>query len=500
GDGGAVSPAAIHAASTVGAGVVRGAAAYRRPKPPGAGNGSEKVRLEVCGEKDKTGAPDLDREKMFVFDRKEPFQNVLNTCREKLHIEAEAKGAALLGGGEEVVDWLSDLSWVPNGALVLISCTRSPPAQNPAAASVVDTTAGAGDEAEQQQQQQAEEDEEEALALAARDRIRESYRARAQKRQSGAAGRGGRSEEFDEKVGKRMMDERREVENTKRSRKIMAQRRMLPAYRQREDIVETIRNNQAVVLSGETGCGKTTQVPQFVLDSFIDRGKGGKCNIICTQPRRISAVGVAERVATERCEGVGGTVGYQIRLESRVGPSTRLTFCTAGILLRRLTSDDTLAGVSHVMVDEVHERDLNTDFLLVILRDLLLKRPDLRLVLMSATLQATYMEDVIRIVRGAKAPTVMPRVSTGAGVVGGRVKSRGNRGAQQANPSGRGPGGRAQAAAAATAPAPAAPAEVVDGDDNNAISVSPSCEDKLDYDIMVGLVDHIMKTESRVEK
>ncbi|CAN0293282.1 unnamed protein product [Hapterophycus canaliculatus] len=134
---------------------------------------------------------------------------------------------------------------------------------------------------------------------------------------------------------------------------MMAQRQSLPAYMQRDDIVETIRKNQVVVLSGETGCGKTTQVPQFVLDDLIDRGEGGRCNIICTQPRRISAVGVADRVASERCERVGGTVGYQIRLDSRVGPSTRLTFCTTGILLRRLTSDETLAGVSHIMVDEV---------------------------------------------------------------------------------------------------------------------------------------------------
>lgn len=78
--------------------------------------------------------------------------------------------------------------------------------------------------------------------------------------------------------------------------------------------------------------------------------------IVCTQPRRISAIGVAERVAAERDERVGNTVGYQIRLESKVSNSTRLTFCTTGILLQRLSSDPTLKSVTHIIVDEVHER------------------------------------------------------------------------------------------------------------------------------------------------
>lgn len=90
-----------------------------------------------------------------------------------------------------------------------------------------------------------------------------------------------------------------------------------------------------VVISGETGCGKTTQVPQFVLDSVEEAGEGA-ARVVCTQPRRISAIGVAERVAAERGELVGGTVGYQIRLERRASERTRLLFCTSGILLRRL--------------------------------------------------------------------------------------------------------------------------------------------------------------------
>lgn len=94
--------------------------------------------------------------------------------------------------------------------------------------------------------------------------------------------------------------------------------------------------SQVLVVSGETGCGKTTQLPQFILDNEIISDRGADCNIICTQPRRISAISVAARVAAERGDELGATVGYQIRLETKRCWSTRLLFCTTGVLLRRL--------------------------------------------------------------------------------------------------------------------------------------------------------------------
>lgn len=107
------------------------------------------------------------------------------------------------------------------------------------------------------------------------------------------------------------------------------------------------------IQTGDTGCGKTTQVPQLVLDDMIMRGHGAEANMIVTQPRRISAIGVSERIASERAERVGDTAGYSIRLENKRSAKTRLLLCTTGILLRRLQCDPDLASVSHVFVDEV---------------------------------------------------------------------------------------------------------------------------------------------------
>uniref|UniRef100_A0A8B9HP93 RNA helicase n=1 Tax=Astyanax mexicanus TaxID=7994 RepID=A0A8B9HP93_ASTMX len=162
-------------------------------------------------------------------------------------------------------------------------------------------------------------------------------------------------------------------------------RRTLPVYERQEEIVATIKENQVVLVVGETGSGKTTQIPQFLLDDSYQ--KGIPCRIFCTQPRRLAAIAVAERVAAERGESIGQTVGYQIRLESRVSPKTLLTFCTSGVLLRTLMSGDaTLSTVTHVIVDEVHERDGLTDFLLTKMRDMLQKMPSLKLILSSAAL------------------------------------------------------------------------------------------------------------------
>ncbi|XP_032839977.2 3'-5' RNA helicase YTHDC2 isoform X2 [Tyto alba] len=164
-------------------------------------------------------------------------------------------------------------------------------------------------------------------------------------------------------------------------------RQSLPVFEKREEIVKIIKDNKVVLIVGETGSGKTTQIPQFLLDDCYKNGT--PCRVFCTQPRRLAAVAVAERVAAERREKIGQTVGYQIRLESRVSPKTLLTFCTNGILLRTLMAgDSTLSTVTHIIVDEVHERDRFSDFLLIKLRDVLQKQTNLKLIISSAALDA----------------------------------------------------------------------------------------------------------------
>ncbi|XP_053978482.1 putative ATP-dependent RNA helicase DHX57 [Hylaeus volcanicus] len=175
-------------------------------------------------------------------------------------------------------------------------------------------------------------------------------------------------------------------------------RKKLPAWPKMDNILEIVHENQVTIISGETGCGKSTQVPQFLLDDWILNRSESKehVNIVCTQPRRISAVGVAERVAAERDERVGDTVGYQIRLESKMSNKTRLTFCTTGILLQRLSMNPDLTDVTHVIVDEVHERSAESDFLLMLLKELLRKRSNLKIILMSATLKAEAFSSYFR--------------------------------------------------------------------------------------------------------
>ena len=166
-------------------------------------------------------------------------------------------------------------------------------------------------------------------------------------------------------------------------------RNKLPIASYRDKVVHLVNNHQIILLSGETGCGKTTQVPQFLLEDAISKGKGGHVRILCTQPRRIAAIGVAQRVANERCEPLGtsgGAIGYQIRGEKKAHSGTLLLFTTTGVLLRRLVNG--LGHVTHIIVDEVHERGVDTDFLLAVLRKILPHRPDIKLILMSATMDA----------------------------------------------------------------------------------------------------------------
>ncbi|KAL7550933.1 hypothetical protein ACHAWF_014139 [Thalassiosira exigua] len=167
-------------------------------------------------------------------------------------------------------------------------------------------------------------------------------------------------------------------------------RKSLPAAKAKGEFLSLMAEAKAaggrvVLVTGETGCGKTTQIPQFILEDSPKEAK-----IIVAQPRRLAATGVASRVSLERGEPNPGTgsVGYVVRGDSKMCPSTRLMFCTTGVLLRQLQSDKALDVITHILIDEVHERHLDTDVLLAILKQTLPSLPNLSVVLMSATMDA----------------------------------------------------------------------------------------------------------------
>ena len=180
---------------------------------------------------------------------------------------------------------------------------------------------------------------------------------------------------------------------------MLTSRRSLPIWNFKDELLDTIGHHPVVIICGETGCGKSTQVPAFVLERELSGGR--PCKIYCTQPRRISAISLARRVSEELGERKGdvGTfrsiVGFSIRLESNFTPETRLVYATTGIVMRMLEGSDDLGDITHLILDEVHERTIDSDFLLIVLRKLLARRLDLKVVLMSATLNAQRFSDYL---------------------------------------------------------------------------------------------------------
>ncbi|XP_067430535.1 ATP-dependent RNA helicase DHX29 [Thunnus thynnus] len=181
------------------------------------------------------------------------------------------------------------------------------------------------------------------------------------------------------------------LKNSPLAHKLQAEREQLPVFQHRHRVLEALQRHPVVVVAGETGSGKSTQIPQFLLEELLTGGKVAQpCNIVVTQPRRISAMSLACRVSQELgCEDGPGSksslCGYQIRMENQSGEWTRLLYCTTGVLLRKLQHDRHLSSLTHIIVDEVHERSVQSDFLLTILKDVVLRRSDLQLILMSAT-------------------------------------------------------------------------------------------------------------------
>ena len=173
----------------------------------------------------------------------------------------------------------------------------------------------------------------------------------------------------------------------------------LPVSQKRDEIARAIRDNQVVIVAGETGSGKTTQLPKICLEL-------GRENIGHTQPRRLAARTIAERIAEELGQEVGGLVGYQVRFTDKASASTRIKLMTDGILLNEMNHDRMLSRYDTIIIDEAHERSLNIDFLLGYLKQLLPRRPDLKLIITSATIDPESFARHFSDAAGEPAPIV----------------------------------------------------------------------------------------------
>jgi pre-mRNA-splicing factor ATP-dependent RNA helicase DHX16 len=167
-------------------------------------------------------------------------------------------------------------------------------------------------------------------------------------------------------------------------------RKSLPIYAYRDELLAALEQNQILVIVGETGSGKTTQLPQYLHEAGYT--KGG-LKVGCTQPRRVAAMSVAARVADEMGVKLGNEVGYAIRFEDNTSDKTLLKYMTDGMLLREFMTEPDLGGYSAIIIDEAHERGVNTDILLALLKDLARERPELKVLISSATMNAKGFSD-----------------------------------------------------------------------------------------------------------
>uniref|UniRef100_A0A673NIY1 RNA helicase n=1 Tax=Sinocyclocheilus rhinocerous TaxID=307959 RepID=A0A673NIY1_9TELE len=190
-----------------------------------------------------------------------------------------------------------------------------------------------------------------------------------------------RQPEKEEKRRKESEPELSQAEKQKQS--LQEVRRSLPIFPYRQDLLAAIRDHQILVIEGETGSGKTTQIPQYLLE---DGYTNGGMKIGCTQPRRVAAMSVAARVAQEMSVKLGNEVGYSIRFEDCTSERTILKYMTDGMLLREFLTEPDLASYSVIIIDEAHERTLHTDILFGLIKDIARFRPDLKVLVASATL------------------------------------------------------------------------------------------------------------------
>ena len=339
------------ATAAAAAAAARPASASAKPTPS-----SSTVRVTLCSIERPS------ERKTVVLKRAPDVDELLKTAKTKLKLKKGFDHARLLDGGAAV----TETATLDDGVVVAVSTQPAAEAEPEAAPAEADAAA-LGD-----------------AAPAAIDELRDAHRRRAGVLLGPAADAAAEQERLVAAAPPAAM---------------AAARAALPMAGARAEILETLRRSTSLVLQGETGCGKSTQLPQFLLEEMVADGRGGACAVVVTQPRRVSAMALAQRVAEERGEALGETVGYAVRGASKRSAKTRILFVTTGVLLSALGAgvDATLGALSHVILDEVHERSLLCDFCLTLLRDSISAAGAAapRLVLMSATLQAAQFSEYL---------------------------------------------------------------------------------------------------------
>ena len=184
--------------------------------------------------------------------------------------------------------------------------------------------------------------------------------------------------------------------------KLLKKRMSLPVWSSKKQILELVEKNRIVIIQGETGSGKTTQIPQFLLEAGYYGG------IVCTQPRRVAAMSIAKRVSQEMEVELGEQVGYTVRFDDKTSKNTLIKYATDGLLLKEATTDHTLKKYQIIIIDEAHERTLATDILFGFLKELMEKRKELKLIIMSATFDIekfqNYFDAPLAIIKGRTYP------------------------------------------------------------------------------------------------
>ena len=192
--------------------------------------------------------------------------------------------------------------------------------------------------------------------------------------------------------------------------KLLEKRKLLPVWSSKSQILDLVENNRIVIIQGETGSGKTTQIPQFLLEAGYYGG------IVCTQPRRVAAMSIAKRVSQEMEVELGAQVGYTVRFDDKTSNDTLIKYATDGLLLKEATTDHNLKKYQIIIIDEAHERTLATDILFGFLKELMEKRKELKLIIMSATFDIekfqNYFDAPLAIIKGRTYPVEIKYLSS----------------------------------------------------------------------------------------